>query len=648
MKSVVAQTGMGCAVFLIAWVETGLAAPSGKELLTALRQGDGAAAQRLIKSGAPVNAADNLDSSALMYAAIYSDLATMRLLLDKGANANHADQSGATALMWAIPNEGKVRLLVAHGANVKATSSVTGGTALLIAAGRPGAARIVTLLLDKGADPKARDQVGFTPLLRAAFNGDAETLKLLIARGVDVNARGLGMTPLFGAVNGNRAAVVDLLLAHGADATARDDDGAGILAYATSHADPAIFRKLIAAGADPKLRDSIGVDLMLITAASDMSRPEMIKELIRLGADPKSSAVNLHIIHGFGSESENVLDWASRQGDTPVAQLLAELTGEKARTTSPIAPMLLGATTPQQAIVKALPPLYNGSREFFKRSGCASCHHNILPAIAFSEARKQGIQLNREDVRQNYLQLAGWVNGNREGLLQDIPLPGVETTAGYLLWGLEASGHERDRATDALVHHLAGSQQLDGGWQVRADRPPIESGRVTPTAIAIRALRAYPLPGRKIEFDGRIRRAAQWLAGYPARTGEEMSMKLLGLVWARAEARSIQTAASKLASGQRPDGGWAQLDTLPSDAYATGQALYALRTAEALSRTSLDKAVSFLLQTQLADGTWHVRSRAYPVQTKYFDTGFPHGRDQWISAAGTSWACIGLSLAVEP
>jgi squalene cyclase len=125
-------------------------------------------------------------------------------------------------------------------------------------------------------------------------------------------------------------------------------------------------------------------------------------------------------------------------------------------------------------------------------------------------------------------------------------------------------------------------------------------------------------------------------------------MKLLGLVWARAEARSIQTAASKLASGQRPDGGWAQLDTLPSDAYATGQALYALRTAEALSRTSLDKAVSFLLQTQLADGTWHVRSRAYPVQTKYFDTGFPHGRDQWISAAGTSWACIGLSLAVEP
>jgi hypothetical protein len=222
----------------------------------------------------------------------------------------------------------------------------------------------------------------------------------------------------------------------------------------------------------------------------------------------------------------------------------------------------------------------------------------------------------------------------------------VETTAGYLLWGLEASDHKRDRATDALVHHLAGSQELDGGWLVRADRPPIESGRVTPTALAIRALRAYPLPGRKTEFDAQVRRGSQWLADYPSRTGEEKSMRLLGLVWAGAQAPLVRAAASKLAAEQRADGGWAQLDTLSSDAYATGQALYALRAAEALSRNALDKAVGFLLQTQLADGTWYVRSRAYPVQTNYFDTGFPHGRDQWISAAGTSWACIGLSLSI--
>jgi len=43
---------------------------------------------------------------------------------------------------------------------------------------------------------------------------------------------------------------------------------------------------------------------------------------------------------------------------------------------------------------------------------------------------------------------------------------------------------------------------------------------------------------------------------------------------------------------------------------------------------------------------WHVRSRSYPNQTNYFDTGYPHGRDQWISAAATSWACIGLTIEI--
>src|SRR5262249_35794541 len=156
--------------------------------------------------------------------------------------------------------------------------------------------------------------------------------------------------------------------------------------------------KLIAGGADPKLRDSIGVDLMLMAAASDMSRPEMIKELVSLGADPKSRAINLHITHGFGSEPESAVDWASRQGNTPVASLLAELTGEKARGTLAATGPLLGAATPKEAIARALPPLCQGGRDFFKRSGCISCHHNILPAIAFSEVRSKGIVVSAEDV----------------------------------------------------------------------------------------------------------------------------------------------------------------------------------------------------------------------------------------------------------
>jgi hypothetical protein len=55
-------------------------------------------------------------------------------------------------------------------------------------------------------------------------------------------------------------------------------------------------------------------------------------------------------------------------------------------------------------------------------------------------------------------------------------------------------------------------------------------------------------------------------------------------------------------------------------------------------------ATAYLLRTQLADGSWLVRTRSSPVQ-QFKDSGFPHGRDQWISAAGTSWAAMALAMS---
>ena len=57
----------------------------------------------------------------------------------------------------------------------------------------------------------------------------------------------------------------------------------------------------------------------------------------------------------------------------------------------------------------------------------------------------------------------------------------------------------------------------------------------------------------------------------------------------------------------------------------------------------LGKGIAYLLRTQLEDGTWFVRSRATIPLQAYFESGFPHGTDQFISAAGTSWAVIALA-----
>ena len=121
-------------------------------------------------------------------------------------------------------------------------------------------------------------------------------------------------------------------------------------------------------------------------------------------------------------------------------------------------------------------------------------------------------------------------------------------------------------------------------------------------------------------------------------------MRLLGLAWAKADTKYVEQAAAELVAAQRPDGGWSQLATLESDAYATGQAMYALNQAARSNRyqQSIDRASAYLLRTQLADGTWLVRTRSNPVQVLK-ESGFPHGRDQWISAAGTAWAATALA-----
>ena len=124
-------------------------------------------------------------------------------------------------------------------------------------------------------------------------------------------------------------------------------------------------------------------------------------------------------------------------------------------------------------------------------------------------------------------------------------------------------------------------------------------------------------------------------------------MQLLGLAWAKAAREDLKKSAQALLAEQRADGGWAQMPALESDAYATGQALVALHHAGQLHASDpvYQRGVAFLMRTQHPDGSWFVRSRSNPFQP-YKESGFPHGKHQWISAAGTSWAAMALSLSL--
>jgi hypothetical protein len=53
-----------------------------------------------------------------------------------------------------------------------------------------------------------------------------------------------------------------------------------------------------------------------------------------------------------------------------------------------------------------------------------------------------------------------------------------------------------------------------------------------------------------------------------------------------------------------------------------------------------------LIKTQLEDGSWYVKTRVIPLQP-FFESGFPYGHDQWISAAASNWAAMALAMSVN-
>jgi hypothetical protein len=153
-------------------------------------------------------------------------------------------------------------------------------------------------------------------------------------------------------------------------------------------------------------------------------------------------------------------------------------------------------------------------------------------------------------------------------------------------------------------------------------------------------------PGLRAETNSRIARGRRFLEGAAARHTQDEAFKLLGLVWSHASRTAISRQRDRLLALQREDGGWGQRPTMQPDAYQTGQVLYALHASGTKpSSMAYQKGAQFLLRDQLEDGTWFVRSRAFAFQP-YFETGFPHGTDQFISAAATSWAAIALAYAM--
>ncbi|MBK5296901.1 MAG: ankyrin repeat domain-containing protein [Vicinamibacteria bacterium] len=302
------------------------------------------------------------------------------------------------------------------------------------------------------------------------------------------------------------------------------------------------------------------------------------------------------------------------------------------------------------AVARSLPLLQSSADTWFARRQCASCHHQGLGLIATTIARERGFAVDESLVhgqlertlqpRRNWHEL--FVTGEasiNEAIGQSYRAVGVGTAGGTAT-----------AMTDAMSYLLAGRQHESGRWPSYSRRPPLEDSEVTATALTIRALRLFPLKGRQAEFDARIARARAWLTTVRPADTEDRAMQLLGLAWAGVPAADLARLADALIAEQRRDGGWSQIATRASDAYATGEAIVALNQAGRvpLADASLQRGLAYLVEMQRPDGSWRVPTRrTWREGLPYFESGYPHGPDQFISFAGSAWATTALALGVR-
>lgn len=300
------------------------------------------------------------------------------------------------------------------------------------------------------------------------------------------------------------------------------------------------------------------------------------------------------------------------------------------------------------AVAKALPLLEKGAVGHREQRTCFACHNQALSMLAMTTARSRGMAVNEEELGRQTKFIADFLGRNREMFLKGQGTGGQADTAGYALFALELGGYAPDEVTAAVAEYLLLYQKDDSHWTTGSQRPPSEASLLTTNYLAVRGLRKYGTAEQQPRIAARLEQVRGWLQAAPTADTEDRVFRLRALSAVEAPAEQIAAAAKSLLDTQRPDGGWSQLDGKESDAYATGSALVALHEAGGLPATdsAYARGLRLLLRTQQADGSWRVVSRSKPFQ-EYYESGFPHGKDQFISMAASGWSATALALACK-
>jgi hypothetical protein len=311
-----------------------------------------------------------------------------------------------------------------------------------------------------------------------------------------------------------------------------------------------------------------------------------------------------------------------------------------------VLPVLAAAEEPRPkptkvdtAIDRGLDFLVKDANAWKKEHKCASCHHAALVIWSLHEAKQRGRTVD-EPFLAEYTKWVAESGDGKTGVPRPAGIP--KALNAKAVWFALALGADpkpdatTQKGLNLLLTTVKADQTENGSWASWPEtKPPIfGNSDESMTVLATLALLSGTDDSAKAVRD----RGVKWLAETKT-DNDPQSIAMRLVLWKRLgrPAKELEPLVRHIKDRQNDDGGWSQAKGMASDAWATGQALYALAEAGAKpDEEVIARGHAFLVKTQREDGSWPMTSRPTKPDGKEAKGGVA------ITGAGSAWAILGL------
>jgi squalene-hopene/tetraprenyl-beta-curcumene cyclase len=301
----------------------------------------------------------------------------------------------------------------------------------------------------------------------------------------------------------------------------------------------------------------------------------------------------------------------------------------------PIADNVPLSVQAREAGQRSIPYLEKDGVAWIKERKCVTCHYVGFMVWSFHDARGSGFDINPE-------KLAEWTNWALAGAKGQ----GVEGMGQLLVARDQTDTSEKTvKLVDGLRDAILEKQNKDGSWnpggQLPSQKRPVPETKQVSTMWTVLALATLDEPGEAVLKSRE--NALKWLKDNAPRekdTPQSNEWYVARVLVAKqfGEPTEVEKLRENILGAQQSDGGWGWLRADKSDAFATGQSLYALATVGVpSSHPAVQKAWRFLIETQTDSGSWLVNG----TKMEHKDKVHP-----FSSFWGSAWALIGLAKSL--